>query len=377
MELQFKNKKTPKQILETSRKFQNNYEFKPDTSLLFKGDNLEALSVLQRQFKNKINLIYIDPPFNTEQDFFAAAEGHANSVSHSSGDPIAFSDKLSAEDYLGFIWERLILLKELLSDCGSIYLHIDYKIGHYVKIIMDEVFGKDNFKNDIARIKSNPKNFYRRAYGNEKDLILFYSKNYQKNIWNDIRLPLDENELAQKFKKTDADGRRYNTIPLHAPGETKNGPTSKPWRNIPVPKGRHWRTNPEEFDKLDEAGLIEWSATGNPRIKKYADEHTGKKIQDIWCFKDPQKPKYPTQKNEALLEQIILQSSNKNDYVLDCFAGSGTSLRVADRLGRKWIGVDNSDIAINIIKETNLGNYQYIDLDNKTSCDVANPHSTT
>lgn len=372
MELKFDNKLTEKQILLNANKIETRFEMEDNTSILFKGDNFEALSILLKKFKNKINLIYIDPPFNTDQEFFVSADGRANSISHSKNDIIAYSDKMSTEEYLEFIRERLVLLRELLSDNGSIYLHIDYKIGHYIKIIMDEVFGKNNFRNDIARIKSNPKNFYRKAYGNEKDLILFYTKNYKNNIWNDIKVPLDENDIAKRFSKIDENGRRYTTIPLHAPGETKNGPTSKPWRNIPVPKGRHWRTNPEEFDKMDAEGLIEWSSTGNPRIKKYADEHNGKKIQDIWRFKDPQNPKYPTEKNSKMLEQIILQSSNKDDYVLDCFAGSGTTLKVANKLDRKWIGVDISDVAIDVIKSGKLGNYIYYDISNNIKEDVKN-----
>ena len=372
MELKFDNKLTEKQILLNANKIETRFEMEDNTSILFKGDNFEALSILLKKFKNKINLIYIDPPFNTDQEFFVSADGRANSISHSKNDIIAYSDKMSTEEYLEFIRERLVLLRELLSDNGSIYLHIDYKIGHYIKIIMDEIFGKNNFRNDIARIKSNPKNFYRKAYGNEKDLILFYTKNYKNNIWNDIKVPLDENDIAKRFSKIDENGRRYTTIPLHAPGETKNGPTSKPWRNIPVPKGRHWRTNPEEFDKMDAEGLIEWSSTGNPRIKKYADEHNGKKIQDIWRFKDPQNPKYPTEKNSKMLEQIILQSSNKDDYVLDCFAGSGTTLKVANKLDRKWIGVDISDVAIDVIKSGKLGNYIYYDISNNIKEDVKN-----
>ena len=318
--------------------------------------------MLLPKYKGKIDLIYIDPPFNTEQDFLYS-ENRANSISQSKKNSIiAYSDKLSREEYLEFIRERLILMKELLSDNGSIYLHIDYKVGHYIKIIMDEVFGEDNFKNDITRIKSNPKNFYRKAYGNEKDLILFYSKKTNKNIWNDIKIPLDKSEIEIRFPKIDNKGRRYTTIPLHAPGETKSGNTGKPWRNIPVPEGRHWRTNPSEFDKLDEEGNIEWSSTGNPRIKKYADEHKGKKIQDIWTFKDPQKPCYPTEKNKSMLEQIILQSSNKNSIVLDCFAGSGTTLKSAAKLGRTWIGIDNSNVAIDVIKKSDLGLYKYFEI---------------
>ena len=362
MELKFDNKISEKQVLSKANKNKSPFELNYNGSMLFMGDNFEVLSILLNNFRGKINLIYIDPPFNTDQEFFVSENGRANSISHSKNDIVAYSDKMSTDEYLEFIRERLILLRELLSDNGSIYLHIDYKIGHYIKIIMDEVFGKENFKNDIARIKSNPKNFYRKAYGNEKDLILFYTKNYKNNIWNDIKVPLDENEIAERFSKIDENGRRYTTIPLHAPGETKNGPTSKPWRNIPVPKGRHWRTNPEEFEKMDKQGLIEWSSTGNPRIKKYADEHTGKKIQDIWRFKDPQNPKYPTEKNSTMLEQIILQSSNENDYVLDCFAGSGSTLKAAFKNNRKWIGVDNSEVAINVIKSNKIGNYIFYNL---------------
>lgn len=373
MELKFDNKISEKQVLSKANKNKSPFELNYNGSMLFMGDNFEVLSILLNNFRGKINLIYIDPPFNTDQEFFVSENGRANSISHSKNDIVAYSDKMSTDEYLEFIRERLILLRELLSDNGSIYLHIDYKIGHYIKIIMDEIFGKENFKNDIARIKSNPKNFYRKAYGNEKDLILFYTKNYKNNIWNDIKVPLDENEIAERFSKIDENGRRYTTIPLHAPGETKNGPTSKPWRNIPVPKGRHWRTNPEEFEKMDKQGLIEWSSTGNPRIKKYADEHTGKKIQDIWRFKDPQNPKYPTEKNSTMLEQIILQSSNENDYVLDCFAGSGSTLKAAFKNNRKWIGVDNSEVAINVIKSNKIGNYIFYNLNENNFKLINNP----
>lgn len=364
MELKFENKLTEKQIIRKANKIKSNISVSDNISILFKGDNFSALSLLLNKFKGKIDLVYIDPPFNTDQDFFVSESGRANAISHSKSDIVVYSDKMSTDEYLEFIRERLILIRELMSETGSIYLHIDYKIGHYIKIIMDEIFGRENYKNDIARIKSNPKNFYRRAYGNEKDLILFYAKNYKKNIWNEIKVPLDENEIADRFEKIDSNGRRYTTIPLHAPGETKNGATSRPWRNIPVPKGRHWRTNPEEFDRMDEAGLIEWSSNGNPRIKKYADEHKGKKIQDIWRFKDPQNPIYPTEKNSKMLEQIIKQSSNENSYVLDCFAGSGSTLKAAQKLNRMWIGVDSSDISINTIKAQGLTNYEFIDLEN-------------
>ena len=361
MEIIYKNKIEEKEILKKAEKEKNILDLNEVDSFLIKGDNFKVLSSLLKTHKGKIDLIYIDPPFNTDQDFYVSADRSNAISSQKSKGTIAYSDKLTKDEYLEFIRERLILLRELLSPQGSIYLHIDYKIGHYIKIIMDEVFGENNFKNDITRIKSNPKNFFRKAYGNEKDLILFYSKNNTENIWNDIKVPLDENDIAERYTKIDSNGRRYTTIPLHAPGETLNGPTGKPWRNIPVPKGRHWRTDPIEFDRLDAEGHIEWSSTGNPRIKKYADEHKGKKIQDIWRFKDPQKPKYPTEKNSEMLKQIILQSSNENSIVLDCFAGSGTTLKSAKELGRRFIGVDNSNVAIKTIKDNLNNNFIFID----------------
>ena len=327
---------------------------------LFKADNFTAMSVMLKSHREKIDLVYTDPPFNTMQDFYIS-DGRANSVSHVKSRK-AYADKMPLEKFLAFLRERLILIHELLSERGSLYLHIDCKTGHYVKIILDEIFGADNFMNDIARIKSNPKNFYRRAWGNERDMILFYVKNSALNIWNDIKSPLNNSEISRLFPKTDADGRRYTTVPLHAPGETQ-GVTGQVWRNIPVPSGRHWRTDPAQFDILDAQGRIEWSSTGNPRIKKYADEHEGSKIQDVWTFKDPQTPVYPTEKNHDMLKLIIAQSSLPESIILDPFAGSGTTLTCADELGRKFIGIDRSEEAVRIMLERLTGEYKFVDLE--------------
>jgi len=151
----------------------------------------------------------------------------------------------------------------------------------------------------------------------------------------------------------DKSGRRYTTVPLHAPGETRNGKTGQPWRGMMPPKGRHWRSPPEVLEELDRQGLIEWSPTGVPRRKIFADEQRGKKAQDVWEFKDPQYPSYPTEKNLDLLKFIIEASSNPGDLVLDCFCGSGTTLVAAQQLGRKWIGIDQSAHAIEVA-ETRL-----------------------
>ncbi len=317
-------------------------------NMLIFGDNFIALKLLLNnpQIKGKVRLIYIDPPFSTNQ-VFKAGNNRTATISRSEDDLIAYKDTLSGAEYLEFLRERLILLKEILADDGSIYLHIDCKIGHYVKIIMDEIFGPERFINDITRIKCNPKNFERKAYGNIKDMILFYSKT-SKYVWNDPREELTEEDIKRLFPKIDSNGRRYTTTPLHAPGETKNGPTGQPWRGIKPPKGRHWRYPPEELERLDKMGLIEWSSTGNPRKKIYADEvlAKGKKRQDVWEFKDSPYPTYPTEKNLEMLKTIIEASSKPDDIVLDCFVGSGTTLIAAEETGRRWIGIDNSKIAI-------------------------------
>ena len=320
------------------------------SNMLIFGDNLSSLKTLigNPSIRGNVRLVYIDPPFSTDQDF-KGGNSRVATISSSQEDEVAYEDRLIGADYLEFLRKRLIFLRELLADDGSIYVHIDWKKGHYVKVLMDEIFGEEHFINDITRIKCNPKNFARPAYGNVKDMILFYSKT-DSYIWNEARQEMSEGEIQRLFPKVDKDGRRYTTIPLHAPGETKNGPTGQLWKGLKPPRGRHWRTHPDELTKLDEQGLIEWSSTGNPRKKIYADEalKNGKKRQDIWEFKDSPYPTYPTEKNAEMLKVIIKASSNPDDIVLDCFSGSGTTLVSAEELGRRWIGIDNSPQAIKV-----------------------------
>ncbi len=344
MILTYDNKKTEQEILKDDRKVVLP-QFNPETNKLFYGDNLLVLKALLYQYnmKGKIDLIYIDPPFSTNTIFRTDKE-RVQTISMKSDSEIAYSDTLVGDEFFEFIRERLILARELLSDEGSIYLHIDYKIGHYIKILMDEIFGADNFRNDITRIKCNPKNFKRCAYGNIKDLILFYSKT-KNNIWNECYDEYSQEDIEKLYKKV-KDGRYYTTVPLHAPGETKNGCTAQPFKGILPPTGRHWRCSPEELEKLDKQGLIEWSRTGTPRRIIYADEQAGKKVQDIWDFKDPQYPVYPTEKNLDLLKRIIRTSSNQDSIVMDFFSGSGTTLLAAEQLSRRWIGIDKSEKAI-------------------------------
>ena len=350
MQLNYPNKKTEQEIFEKIPNITLEQINNSDShNLIIQANNLVALKQLitQHNLAGKIDLIYIDPPFATNNTF-TITDGRASTISNSKNGNVAYSDTLKGFEFIEFIRERLVLLKMLLSNKGSIYLHIDYKIGHYVKIVMDEIFGIENFRNDITRVKCNPKNFARKGYGNIKDLILFYSKS-DNLIWNEPKTPYTEEDKIKLFPKTEKDGRRYTTIPLHAPGETQNGKTSQAFKGILPPKGRHWRSEVLILEQWDNDGLIEWSNNGNPRKKIYFDEQGGKRMQDIWEFKDPQYPVYPTEKNSDLLDIIVKTSSNENSIILDCFAGSGTTLKSAQTNGRQWIGIDQSDEAIKAI----------------------------
>ena len=349
MFLEYKSKKSEKDILTNTKKAKLEIVSSvggQTPNLIVQGDNLEVMKALQdeKSISKKIDLVYIDPPFATNT-IFKAGKIRVSTISSRDEDDVAYTDTLQGEYFIEFLRERLILIRELMSDNSSIYLHIDYKIGHYVKVMMDEIFGIKNFRNDITRVKCNPKNFTRNGYGNVKDLILFYTKG--KNfIWNEPKKAASEEAIARLFSKIDKNGRRYTTNPLHAPGETKNGNSGKIWKGMTPPAGRHWRYSTIVLDELEKEGLIEWSSKGNPRKIVYADDHSHHKLQDIWEFKDTQTPTYPTEKNIDLLKTIIEASSNKGSLVFDAFCGSGTTLVAAEELGRNWIGLDSSNIAI-------------------------------
>ena len=329
--------------------------------LFYPGDNLAGLRLLS-QHGVRADLVYIDPPFATNNRFLLDAD-RANTISASGR--LAYADTTRGPDYLDMLKLRLLAIKDVMSPTGSIYVHIGVNMEHHVRLLMDEVFGPRNFRNSITRIKSNPKNFDRYSYGNIKDTILLYSVSPSRITWNPQRTPLDEDDLKRLYPRVDAGGRRYTTTPLHAPGVTLDGPTGQRWRGVRPPRGRHWRYPPEKLSELDADGLIHWSATGNPRKINYADEATGKMPQDVWEYKDPQRPLYPTQKNAAMLERVILTSSNPGDTVMDCYAGSGSTLAEAARLGRRFIGMDDAPESHRVI----MNRMAEIGLDNKTERD--------
>jgi adenine-specific DNA-methyltransferase len=349
MELNYPNKASKKDVLSiTSASLVD--EWTECTNKLLIGENFSVMKSMldNHEMKGKIDLVYIDPPFASD-NVFTMSDDHVGTMSNDRDAKVAYTDTLVGADFLEFMRIRLLLIKELMSPTASIYVHTDYKIGHYLKIIMDEVFGEDNFRNDISRVKCNPKNFKRKCYGNIKDMVLFYTKG-KKYTWNESSEPYSESDIKTLFNKVDVDGRVYTTSPIHAPG-VRNGPTGNKWRDMSPPKGRHWSTDPKTLEQWDQDGLIEWSKKGVPRKIMYADASDGKKRQDIWEFKDVMHPVYPTEKNPSLLDTIISASSNEGDIVLDCFSGSGTTLKSAHELNRKWIGIERSDTAVPVIMD--------------------------
>ena len=304
-------------------------------NLLFFGDNIDVLShLLHNGYKGKIKLIYIDPPFATTSNFVNRQQKHA------------YSDSLCGGEYIEFLRKRLILMKDLLSEEGSIYLHLDNKMAFVMKIVMDEIFGENNCRAFITRKKCSTKNYTKNTFGNISDYIMFYSKT-TKYTWNRPYDPWEYDRMIEQYPCVDEKtGKRYKKVPVHAPG-IRNGETGKEWRGKMPPTGKHWQYTPAKLDELDAAGEIYWSPTGNPRRKVFCDPSKGIPVQDIWMnYRDSvnqtQKTTgYPTEKNIDMLKMIVMASSNPGDIVLDCFAGSGTTLGAAYMCERCWIGADN------------------------------------
>ncbi len=349
--LEYAGKKNSAEILATkpTNLVQVGKRFQGENRLIF-GENLGVLATLahDERVAGKVRLIYIDPPFATQSAF------------HSRKLAPAYEDILAGAEFIEFLRERLILLHRLLAEDGSLYLHLDERMTFPVKIILDEIFGPKNYRNCITRKKCNPKNYTRKTYGNVADYILFYTKSGTYR-WNKQVEPWTE-ERAKEYQYVEHEtGRRYMKVPVHAPG-VRNGETGKRWRGLLPPPGKHWQYVPSKLDEMDARGEIYWSPTGNPRRKVYLDQREGIPVQDIWLdMRDAHNQNihitgYPTEKPRELLRRILLASSNPGDLVLDCFAGSGTTLVVAEELDRRWIGVDNGAEAIRtMLKRFALG----------------------
>lgn len=309
---------------------------------LLTGDSLTGMSSM----RGKIDLIYIDPPFDSKADYRTKIHLPTGDIEQKPTviEQFAYSDtwKNGTTSYLEMMVPRLILMRELLSEQGSIYVHIDWHVGHYVKIIMDEIFGRKNFRNEIV---------WRRVYthsdanrfGHIHDCILLYSKN-ENYIWHEQFTPHSEDYLESHYKMHDDDGRPYQLIGMSA----KTG--KKEIRIINgkeyLPEGNAWKYSQDTIDQYWKEGKIIFTKEGTPRLKRYLDETEGRRIQSIWTDIYPvnsqalERTSYATQKPESLLERIITASSNLDSIVADFFGGSGTLSAVAEKLGRKWVMVD-------------------------------------
>lgn len=328
---------------------------------LYHADNLIVLKNLLNDIdiKGCVKLIYIDPPYNTGADF------------ENRNQEFAYSDRFSTEEYLSFMRERLILMQELLANDGSIYIHLDCKMVFHVKLLMDEIFGLNNFRGMITRKKCKSKNYTKKTYGNISDYILFYTKS-DNPVWNRPFEAWTSEKEDKEYPFIEPEtGRRYKRVPIHAPGIRK-GATGSPWRGMMPPAGKHWQYTPDKLDEMDANNEIYWSSTGNPRRKVYLDQSKGVPVQDIWLDyldinnQNSFQTGYPTEKNLDMLKRIIEASSNPGDLVFDCFAGSGTTLIAAEQLDRDWIGVDIGAVAIDtIINRLANGSKRLSDLSTK------------
>jgi len=345
-ELSYEGKKNAKEILEgpqlTLKKILTVSRSPLSTwrNRFYLGDNLKVLRSLlhEPRIYKKVKLVYIDPPFATGSVFETRTGNRA------------YEDISFGADYLEFMRGRLLLLREIMHPEASIYLHLDAKMAFPVKVIMDEIFGPNNFRNFITRKKSNRKNFTRKQFGNISDYILFYTRT-EDYTWHRPHLAWTQ-ETAVEYQYVEPEtGRRFMKVPIHAPG-TRNGQTGQAWRGTMPPPGKHWQYPPRVLDELDANGEIYWSPNGNPRRKIYLEDSKGIPIQDIWLdCKDAHNQNievtgYPTEKPIEMLRRIIEASSNPGDIVLDCFAGSGTTIIAAEELQRAWVGIDCSLEAI-------------------------------
>lgn len=326
---------------------------------LVSGDNLQVLKQLlemksrgelrNADGSNGIRLCYIDPPFGSKQEF------------RGSRGTRAYRDRVAGAAFVEFIRRRLIFIEELLTNDGALYVHLDTRKSHYIKVLLDEIFGENNFRSEIVWRRTTAHSGANR-YGPVHDTLLFYSKS-DLYIWNQSHQEYDATYVADKYRYEADDGRRYRLSDLTGAG-VRRGETGQPWRGIDVTtRGRHWSIPPRKLDELDEQGHIYWPPKkgGVPHFKRYLDEMRGVPLQDVWADIDPVNPMateragYPTQKPEALLERVIRASSNEGDIVLDCFAGSGTAAVVAERLGRRWIANDSGKLAVYIAQRRLLG----------------------
>lgn len=315
---------------------------------LYWGDNLQVMSHLLREFRGSIPLIYLDPPFASDADYKKRIKLRSESIE---GDHGAFEEKQYGDiwvhdNYNQFIFDRLVLARELLSDGGTIYVQCDYRKSHHIRCILDEIFGPNNIINEIIWKRTTTKNDYSQgAYNWPRihETLLYYCKGNGKPAFEQPFAPYEQSYIDSKYGNMDADGRRYMLDNLTAPGAGTRGHPQYELMGVT----RYWRYNREKMEKLVADGRVVQPSPGAvPRYKRYLDEMPGVAIGDVFAdinaanSQAEERVDYPTQKPEALLERVIKASSRAGDIVFDCFMGSGTTQAVAMRLGRRFIGAD-------------------------------------
>ena len=314
-----------------------------DTRVVYCGDNLDQLQKLP---DHSVDLIYIDPPFNSNRNY-EVFWGETK-------EKRAFEDRhASTQAYIEFMRPRCVQLHRVLKPTGSFYYHCDWHASHYVKIMLDQIFGQNSFQNEIVWRRTMAKSQTFNAFPNNHDTIFFYTGK-ERHVFHRQFRPHSKERIETHYRYVEeGTGRRYSLDNLTAEG-TRNGASGMPFRGIDIAaKGNHWKFTVDKLDEMDKAGRIYWpkKAGGMPRLKRYLDEQKGVQVDTVWENIPPINSQarealgYPTQKPLALLERIINASSNPNDIVLDAFCGCGTALVAAEQLGRQWIGIDVSPTA--------------------------------
>lgn len=330
----------------------------PQHNMVLRGECLSACAYLKDK-GIKVDLVYIDPPFASGADYakkvyvrnnpkvaatIAQAEKELDNEELRTFDEKMYGDIWDKERYLNWMYENLMAIKSVMSDNASIYVHLDYHIGHYVKILMDEIFGEDNFVNEIIWQRVYSHNDANR-YGQIHDTIFYYCMNNEDYTWHTQYVPYDEKYLKM-YSMDDGDGRKYKVENTMGPGG--RGSTYE-WNGIT----RTWRYSQKTMEELEKKGLLYHTSSGFPKKKVYLDEMPGKPLQSIWtdinviAGQAKELVDYATQKPEALLERIIKASSDEGMVVADFFGGSGVTAAVANRLGRRFV---TSDINLNSIQ---------------------------
>ena len=306
---------------------------------VFCGDSKKILKKFPDKF---VTLVYLDPPFYSDRNYeIITKNGTSNS----------FSDKWpnGLDDYLENMSDVLTQCKRILTDNGSLYLHCDWHASHYLKVELDKIFGRHNFRNEIVWRRHNAHNDTKqgsKSFGRVHDVILFYSKT-SKYKWNPMFQSYSEEYIKKSYRHEEPDtGRKYAHGDLSGPGGKSKG--NPRYRFLGVT--RYWRFSKKRMYQLYQEGRIIQTAKGNvPLLKRYLDEMPGIMLQDVWSDIDSvqtvnkkESVDYPTQKPERLLERIIQISSDERDVVLDPFCGSGTTLVASRNLGRHFVGIDSN-----------------------------------